>query len=195
LTLQGIRTGKVPFELWSGGQTFWQHLEANPRHAATFDAAMHEVNQFGGTAVAINYPWSRFDCVVDVAGGVGGFLADILRSNAKLQGVLFDQPAQIGRAEAVSNGYAVSTVVHSLSCACHVTASVSGVLPGSLIWVLQLLTPSVLLLLLQLWQTTHSSLAPRARLVAGDMFDASSIPAPPSSGRVAYVLRNILHDW
>ncbi|WIA36480.1 hypothetical protein OEZ86_007780 [Tetradesmus obliquus] len=143
---EGIRTGRVPFELWSGGQTFWQHLEANPRYAATFDAGMHEVNHFGGTAVAVNYPWSKFDCVVDVAGGVGGFLADIMSSNGKLQGVLFDQPGQIARAET-------------------------------------------------LWQTTHSGLAPRAQLVAGDMFDASTIPAPPSSGRVAYVLRNILHDW
>jgi hypothetical protein len=103
--MQGIRTGQVPFELWSGGQTFWQHLEANPRHAATFDAGMHEVNQFGGTAVAVNYPWSKFDCVVDVAGGVGGFLAEIVRRNSKLQGVLFDQPASIGRAETVRRIY------------------------------------------------------------------------------------------
>lgn len=101
MLLQGIKTGKVPFELWSGGQTFWQHLEANPRHATTFDAAMHEVNQFGGAAVALNYPWSNFDCVVDVAGGVGGFLADILRNNPRLNGVLFDQPAPIGRAKMV----------------------------------------------------------------------------------------------
>jgi hypothetical protein len=99
--LQGIRTGKIPFELWSGGQIFWQHLQANPRHEATFDAAMHEVNQFGGTAVAVNYPWSKFDCVVDVAGGVGGFLADILGRHPQLRGVLFDQPAQIQRAQAV----------------------------------------------------------------------------------------------
>jgi hypothetical protein len=49
--------------------------------------------------------------------------------------------------------------------------------------------------LLQLWQTTHSSLAPRVQLVPGDMFEASSIPGLPSSGIVAYVLRNILHDW
>jgi hypothetical protein len=53
----------------------------------------------------------------------------------------------------------------------------------------------LLLLLLQLWQTTHSSLAARVQLVSGDMFEALSIPGPPSSDSVAYVLRNILHDW
>jgi hypothetical protein len=112
--LQGIRSGKVPFELWSGGQTFWQHLESNPRHEATFDAAMHEVNQFGGTAVAVNYPWSNFDCVVDVAGGVGGFLADILGRHPQLQGVLFDQPAQIQRAQAVGNN-CLSCLLHKVT--------------------------------------------------------------------------------
>lgn len=57
----------------------------------------------------------------------------------------------------------------------------------------------VLLLLLQLWAfgQRYSSMAPRVELVAGDMFDPDSVPAPPagSSGQVAYILRNVLHDW
>lgn len=54
-----------------------------------------------------------------------------------------------------------------------------------------------LLLLLQLWQAPpYSELAPRVSLVAGDMFDAATIPAPPAAGgKHAYTLRNILHDW
>lgn len=100
--MQGLRSGKVPFEMWSGGKTFWQHISSSPRHAATFDGAMHNVNQIGGTAVAAVYPWRKLDCVIDVAGGVGGFMADILQANSKLQGVVFDQPGQISRAVKVS---------------------------------------------------------------------------------------------
>jgi len=52
-------------------------------------------------------------------------------------------------------------------------------------------------LILQLWAGTHSSLAPRVQLIAGDMFDAASIPshAENCQGKVAYTLRNIVHDW
>lgn len=41
----------------------------------------------------------------------------------------------------------------------------------------------------------HPTLAPRLTFVAGDMFDTRTVPSPPADGRVAYVLRNILHNW
>lgn len=43
--------------------------------------------------------------------------------------------------------------------------------------------------------TAHPALAGRLSFAAGDMFDAATVPAPPADGRVAYVLRNILHNW
>eukprot|EP00879_Flechtneria_rotunda_P017666 GHRR01018518.1.p2 GENE.GHRR01018518.1~~GHRR01018518.1.p2 ORF type:complete len:248 (+),score=69.50 GHRR01018518.1:1346-2089(+) len=144
---QGLKIGKVPFELWSGGKTYWQHIKDSPRHAATFNTAMHQINQIGGTAVANSRVWRQFDHVIDVAGGVGGFMADILDLNLHLRGVVFDQASQIESAHKV-------------------------------------------------WRATHRRLMPRVELIAGDMFDPSTLPSPSdSSCKVAYTLRNILHDW
>eukprot|EP00879_Flechtneria_rotunda_P012946 GHRR01013519.1.p1 GENE.GHRR01013519.1~~GHRR01013519.1.p1 ORF type:complete len:436 (+),score=106.88 GHRR01013519.1:320-1627(+) len=144
---EGLKIGKVPFELWSGGKTYWQHIKDSPRHAATFNTAMHQINQIGGTAVANSRVWRQFDHVIDVAGGVGGFMADILDLNLHLRGVVFDQASQIESAHKV-------------------------------------------------WRATHRRLMPRVELIAGDMFDPSTLPSPSdSSCKVAYTLRNILHDW
>ncbi|KAI8475753.1 MAG: O-methyltransferase-domain-containing protein [Monoraphidium minutum] len=47
------------------------------------------------------------------------------------------------------------------------------------------------------WAREHADLLPRAAFVAGDMFDAATIPAPAvrPGGAVAFVLSDILHDW
>lgn len=95
-----MKDGKIPFEL-SLGKPFWQHITDSPRHAQTFDLAMAQINQLGGPAVAAQYPFSGYDTVIDVAGGVGGFLVNILSKHEGPKGVLFDQPAQIERAKKV----------------------------------------------------------------------------------------------
>jgi hypothetical protein len=49
---------------------------------------------------------------------------------------------------------------------------------------------------LQVWSSSYAHLLPKVQLIAGDMFDAATIPAPPPDcDSTAYVLRNILHDW
>lgn len=65
---------------------------------------MVTANHFAGTVVAHSYPWERFDCVTDVAGGVGGLLLDVLQLSAPgkpTKGVLFDLPSNIHRAKQV----------------------------------------------------------------------------------------------
>lgn len=57
--LQGILTNNIPFQLWSGGPDFWQHLLASPRHAATFDGAMRACNHTGAKMAVEQYPWDR----------------------------------------------------------------------------------------------------------------------------------------
>lgn len=145
---QGISTGTVPHQLLTGGQGFWDSLAQDPARATQFDLAMVTANHFAGTAVAHSYPWGQFDCVIDVAGGVGGLLLDVLQlpTPAPTKGVLFDLPSNIHRAK-------------------------------------------------QIWSEGHPELLPRVELVAGDMFDAATLPSPPLGSRTAYVLRNILHDW
>jgi hypothetical protein len=53
----------------------------------------------------------------------------------------------------------------------------------------------------QIWEQRHPQLLPRNTFVTGDMFKADTIPSPSQlqlagpQPRVAYTLRNILHDW
>ncbi len=46
----------------------------------------------GAEAAVLDYNWTRFARVVDVAGAYGSFLARLLRRSRRATGVLFDQP-------------------------------------------------------------------------------------------------------
>jgi hypothetical protein len=99
---QGIRTSTIPHNLHTGGQDYWTWTFSDPARAARFDHAMVAVNHFGGSAVVNTYPWGQYDCVVDVAGGVGGFMADLLATHTGLkQGLVLDLPSNISRAQQV----------------------------------------------------------------------------------------------
>jgi hypothetical protein len=52
----------------------------------------------GAEAAVLDYNWTRFARVVDVAGAYGSFLARLLRRNQRAAGVLFDQPLARARA-------------------------------------------------------------------------------------------------
>lgn len=97
---EGIRSGNVPYQLHTGGQGFWEWSNSDPNRAARFDMAMLAVNHYGGSAVVNTYSWGQFDCVVDVAGGVGGFMADLMTKVPQLKhGVVFDLAQNIQRAK------------------------------------------------------------------------------------------------
>eukprot|EP00775_Hariotina_reticulata_P013986 gene13986-14101_t len=98
---KGIESGTVPFRLWSNGQSFWDHLSQNERHAATFDVGMLQKRHIGGAALVTGYPWGKFDTIVDVAGGVGTFTADLLAEHPKLKGIVLDQVQQIERGKQI----------------------------------------------------------------------------------------------
>lgn len=113
--VQGIRTGTIPYELHTGGKGFWEYCAADPTRAARFDHAMVAVNHFGGSAVVHTYPWGHHDCVIDVAGGVGGFMVDVLRKVPGLKkGVVFDLASNIERAKEVSCHYRYRTTPQAL---------------------------------------------------------------------------------
>jgi len=55
----------------------------------------------GGTALVTGYPWGKFNTIVDVAGGVGTFTADLLAAHPSLKGIVLDQSQQIERGKQV----------------------------------------------------------------------------------------------
>jgi hypothetical protein len=47
----------------------------------------------------------------------------------------------------------------------------------------------------QWWSANFPDLLARVQLVAGDMFNPDTLPKTPKGFKVAFVLKQILHDW
>jgi steroid delta-isomerase-like uncharacterized protein len=88
--LHSVRTGENAFVAVHGVDP-WQYRANRPELSALFDRAMVSLTALVSQAVIAAYDFGGFDVVVDVGGGTGAFLADILVSNPAARGVLFDQ--------------------------------------------------------------------------------------------------------
>jgi SAM-dependent methyltransferase len=86
------------------GQQFFQYLAARPEDAAVFNAAMTQGIAWTSDALLAAYDFSRFEQLVDVGGGEGALLRDILRATPRLHGVLFDQPPVVAGASKIFAG-------------------------------------------------------------------------------------------
>jgi hypothetical protein len=91
------RTGRSGYhELF--GMPFWDDIAAHPHLAAGFDALMGSVGH--GPPVphfGLSDGWDRVRTVVDVGGGRGDMLAELLRARPALQGTLVDLPGTVER--------------------------------------------------------------------------------------------------
>jgi hypothetical protein len=96
--LDTIKTGRPGFDAAFGMGVF-DFLAQHPENAATFDAAMSERTAAFAPSVAEAYDFSDTRTVVDVGGGQGTLLAEILRRHGHLHGVLLETPAVAARAE------------------------------------------------------------------------------------------------
>lgn len=89
--LHSLRTGQTTFTHVFNEEPF-DYLARRPDEAATFHEAMTGFSAAGNPAVAAAYDFSGGVTVVDVGGGHGSLLADILEANPEARGILFDQP-------------------------------------------------------------------------------------------------------
>jgi hypothetical protein len=97
---QTIRTGEPAFQRIFG-QRFFDYLASHEDDSATFNAAMTEGTGYTSTSLLASYDFSRFRQVVDVGGGEGALLREILSATPGIRGVLFDLPPVVSRASAV----------------------------------------------------------------------------------------------
>jgi precorrin-6B methylase 2 len=90
-----VRTGKPAYhEIF--GLPFWEDLDAHPEVAASFDALIGPTGH--GTPNAdfqITGGWDSVRSVVDVGGGTGAMLAEILRIRPEVHGTLVDLPRAV----------------------------------------------------------------------------------------------------
>jgi hypothetical protein len=76
------------------GTEFWPWLAENPSERATFDAAMAgNGEELGDQLAALD--WRQDETVVDVGGGNGAVLRELLERQPGLRGIVFDLPETV----------------------------------------------------------------------------------------------------
>jgi hypothetical protein len=86
-----VRTGEPAFPRLTGMRPF-AYLAANTDLAETFHAAMVSYTTESVGAVLEHYDFSPYPQIVDVGGGHGRLLAEILKTHARACGAVFDLP-------------------------------------------------------------------------------------------------------
>jgi hypothetical protein len=100
---ESVRTGEPAFQRVFG-QRFFEYLATHPGDAAVFNAAMTQGIAWSTPALLAAYDFSRFERLVDVGGGEGALLRDILAATPRLRGLLFDLPAVVAGAGGILAG-------------------------------------------------------------------------------------------
>lgn len=97
---ESVRTGEPAFPRIFGRQ-FFDYLAANPEDATVFNTVMTQGIAYTSPALLAAYDFSRFKCVVDVGGGQGALLREILSATPGLEGILYDLPPAVAHAPEV----------------------------------------------------------------------------------------------
>src|SRR5215470_8514492 len=98
--LGSVRSGEPASERVLGTPLF-DYYAAHPEESAIHDQALSAISSLQSAAIVSAYDFTRFQCVVDVGGGTGQLLTEILRACPALTGVLFDLPHVAGQAHAL----------------------------------------------------------------------------------------------
>jgi O-methyltransferase domain/Dimerisation domain len=107
--VESVRTGKPAFDRVFG-QNFFDYLAGHPEEAALFNRVMTEGTAWSGPALLKAYNFSRFATLVDVGGGQGALLREILAATPELKSILFDQPSVVAGAGEILQGEITSRV-------------------------------------------------------------------------------------
>jgi hypothetical protein len=92
-----VRTGRSGYPE-RFGRGFWEDLDAHPDLAAQFDALIGPTGH--GTPdpdIPLVDGWESVRTVVDVGGGTGAMLAEVLRAHPEVRGTLVDLPRTVAR--------------------------------------------------------------------------------------------------
>lgn len=95
--LDTVRTGK-PSSIKALGMQGFDYLRHDPDEARIFDDAMTALSSLSASTIAKTYDFGRWGSLMDIGGGQGLLLAEILRVHKDLRGVLTDQEYVIDRA-------------------------------------------------------------------------------------------------
>ncbi len=89
--LHSVRTGESAFRRLHG-MNVWEFLAGKAEESDIFNRAMAALSCGAGSAVGAAYDFGAVQRIVDVGGGNGALLAEILRAHPNTRAVLFEQP-------------------------------------------------------------------------------------------------------
>lgn len=95
-----IGTGTTAWEL-AHGMSWLAYYTRHPDQWATFNRHMSQHTREAAPAIAAATDYSRFRTVVDLGGGDGTLIAEILHAHHGVRGTVFDLPEVVARAPAV----------------------------------------------------------------------------------------------
>jgi hypothetical protein len=77
----------------------YDYFEQNQKEAQIFNSAMASLTSSHASLISSMYYFSQFNTIIDIGGGQGMFLSNILKGNPNLHGILFDLPHAIESAK------------------------------------------------------------------------------------------------
>eukprot|EP00696_Hemimastix_kukwesjijk_P007595 gnl/Hemi2/19631_TR6515_c0_g1_i1.p1 gnl/Hemi2/19631_TR6515_c0_g1~~gnl/Hemi2/19631_TR6515_c0_g1_i1.p1 ORF type:complete len:453 (+),score=159.97 gnl/Hemi2/19631_TR6515_c0_g1_i1:141-1361(+) len=89
-----VRTGQ-PGDVKAFGKPWFPYLDDHPEDEKVFSEAMTAVDGLGRDTLVVDFDWSQFKRVLDIAGSRGSVLAAILAGHKGLTGLLYDRPPVI----------------------------------------------------------------------------------------------------
>lgn len=95
--LHSLKTGQSAWGHVHGVEVF-DYFAANPEQAEIFNRAMTDGSVGSAPAIVEAYDFSKVKTLADIAGGHGYMLAQALKANPHLKGMLFDVPSVIAGA-------------------------------------------------------------------------------------------------
>jgi hypothetical protein len=76
-------------------------LESSPELSASFDEVMEAQSRAQAAPIVTAFDWAEADHVVDLGGGTGTLLVELLRARPQIRGTLIERPSTAERATAV----------------------------------------------------------------------------------------------
>ena len=93
-SMESVRTGTSVFEI-AHKQGFYDYLATHADLRASFAKAMSSWTDWHRRELLRASDFGRFRTILDVGGGTGSLLEQILATHAKVHGILVDQPANV----------------------------------------------------------------------------------------------------
>jgi hypothetical protein len=112
--MYSVQTGKPAWGDMHGAEVF-DYFAVNPRQAEIFNNAMTDMSVTTAPAIVEAYDFNGINQLTDIAGGHGYLLAQVLKANPHMRGILFDVPPVIAGAGALLEKEGVSERVEKIS--------------------------------------------------------------------------------